>query len=190
MPDPKKAKGKSTTNKPQKQPKASAPVQDDVPLDKNGIPIKPPKEFDPDDPINRGRNTGGGVFSHAMSLARKYAKGGAVVGALVGNTGGRADKLSTSVPPGSHVVPADIVSHFGEGNTLRGLDVMKKMFGVNGTSAKATGGAVPVYLSDGEFVVPPEAVQAYGGHDAIDQFILKSRQDHINTLANLPPPAR
>ena len=182
-------KTKRSANKAQAQPKPKAAAQDDVPLDKNGIPIKPDRIPDPDkDPGNFQK--GGGVFSHAMSLARKYAKGGAVVGALVGNTGGRADKLSTSVPPGSHVVPADVVSHFGEGNTLRGLDVMKKMFGVSGNSARASGGSVPVYLSDGEFVVPPEAVAARGGHDAIDKFILQSRQDHINTLANLPPPAR
>ena len=188
MTGPTKAKAKPTANKAQTQPKPKAAAQDDVPLDKNGIPIKPPKEFDPDDPINRGRKAGGGVFSHAMSLARKYAKGGAVVGALVGNTGGRADKLSTSVPAGSHVIPADVVSHYGEGNTLRGLDVMKKMF--PGGASRSNGGAVPVYLSDGEYVASPEAVAARGGHDAIDKFILQSRQDHINTLANLPPPAR
>ena len=188
MSAPDKAAPKPKPTKAQKQPKPKAAAQDDVPLDKNGIPIKPPKEFDPDDPINRGRKAGGGVFSHAMSLARKYAKGGAVVGALVGNTGGRADKLSTSVPAGSHVIPADVVSHYGEGNTLRGLDVMKKMF--PGGASRSNGGAVPVYLSDGEYVASPEAVAARGGHDAIDRFILQSRQDHINTLANLPPPAR
>ena len=182
MTDPKTAKTTPTSTKAQKQPKAdtTAPPPD---TDLNE------DYFDPNNPrmLNRGKATGGGVFSHAMSLARKYAKGGAVVGALVGNTGGRADKLSTSVPANSHVIPADVVSHYGQGNTLRGMEVMKKMFGADDDGS---GAKVPVYLSDGEYVVSPKGVAARGGHDAIDKFILQSRQDHINTLANLPPPAR
>lgn len=190
----KAAKAKSTANKAQVQPKPKATAQDDVPLDKNGIPIKPPKEFDPDDPINRGRKAGGGVFSHAMSLARKYAKGGAVVGSIVGNTGGRTDALPVNVPAGSFVVPADCVSALGEGNSLSGQKNLERMFGAS--QRRADGGSVPIQISDGEFVVPPETVSKLGngdmtaGHRALDNWVLKVRQDHINTLKSLPPPAR
>jgi hypothetical protein len=136
--------------------------------------------------------TGGGVGSRLLGLARKYASGGAVTGALIGNTGGRADKLKTAVRPGSHIIPADVVSHHGEGNTLAGFEVMQRMFGDDPpeTAQMAAGGEVPVYLSDGEYAVSPEGVERYGGHEKIDQFILASRAQAIETLKRLPPPAK
>jgi hypothetical protein len=160
---------------------------DDGPqMDENGNWVKPAKE--PEDRYA----SGGGVGARLLGLARKYASGGAVTGALVGNTGGRADKLKTAVRPGSHIIPADCVSHHGEGNTLAGFEVMKRIFGDDPpqTADMAAGGAVPVYLSDGEYAVSPEGVERYGGHEKIDQFILASRAQAIETLKRLPPPAR
>lgn len=122
----------------------------------------------------------------------QYANGG-IVGPLVGNTGGRSDKLARSVPAGSHVIPADVVGHLGEGNSLGGLKVLEQKFG---SVSRATGGEVPVMLSDGEFVVSPEAVAREGGgdpargHAAIDRFILGTRRHAIQTLKSLPPPSQ
>jgi hypothetical protein len=170
--------------------KGKAPLRerpDDGPqMDENGNWVKPAKE--PEDRYA----SGGGVGARLLGLARKYASGGAVTGALVGNTGGRADKLKTAVRPGSHIVPADVVSHHGEGNTLAGFEVMKRIFGDDKPepAAMAAGGEVPVYLSDGEYAVSPEGVARYGGHEKIDQFILASRAQAIETLKRLPPPAK
>lgn len=168
-------------------------TNNDVAVDKNGIPVKPPKAFDPDDPINRGYARGG-ITHSAVALARKYARGGVVVGPVIGHTGGRADELPVSVPAGAFVLPADVVSALGTGNTLRGNKALDEMFGVQ--TSRASGGAVPIKISDGEHVISPETVARIGGgdmnagHRALEQFILDTRRKHIETLKSLPGPSR
>jgi len=49
-------------------------------------------------------------------------------GPIVGMSGGRTDDVPMHVPSGSYVIPADIVSHVGEGNSVNGLAVLKAMF--------------------------------------------------------------
>lgn len=164
---------------------------EDVPVDKNGIPIKPPKDIDPNGP---GNFRSGGVAHSALALARRYARGGVVVGPVVGHTGGREDALPVDVPAGSFVVPADVVSALGTGNTLRGNKALDEMFGVQTT--RAAGGAVPIKISDGEHVISPETVTKIGrgdmeaGHRALEQFVLDTRRKHIETLKSLPGPSR
>ena len=51
-----------------------------------------------------------------------------VIGAINTDTPGRADSHPTHVPPGSYVMPADIVSAIGEGNTAAGQQMLAKMF--------------------------------------------------------------
>lgn len=123
-------------------------------------------------------------------------------GPVMGSTAGRADKVPTTVRGGSHVIPADVVSSLGQGNTTAGMGILSKMFkaGPYGMPARpmrrADGGSVPVMVSDGEFVVPPEAVAALGGgdqdagHEVLDAFILNARQTAIETMKRLPPPAK
>lgn len=41
---------------------------------------------------------------------------------------GRTDTINTSVPTGAYVIPADVVSGLGEGNTLAGSAVIDRMF--------------------------------------------------------------
>lgn len=143
-----------------------------------------------------GKYASGGAISRAVSTARSYATGGAVhVGPVVGATGGRADKLPVAVSEGAFVVPADIVSGLGEGNTLAGMDVLKKTFGMPSKSAGG-GSAVPIKISDGEFVLSPDQVAKIGhgdvsrGHQILDEMIRKLRLKHIETLSSLPPPAK
>lgn len=139
------------------------------------------------------------------------ARGGGIgfpaIGALTGSTGGRADRVTATARSGSHVIPSDIVSHMGQGNTNAGLKALEKMFktgpyGMALPRRRAEGGGiapqtsdVPVMLSDGEFVIPPEVVEEIGsgdiatGHDVIDAWIMDERQRAIETLKALPPPA-
>ena len=42
---------------------------------------------------------------------------------------GRTDHLPVHVPSGSYVIPADVVSAHGEGNTVAGFKVMRRIFG-------------------------------------------------------------
>jgi hypothetical protein len=59
-------------------------------------------------------------------------------GPLHSHVPGRTDKINLNVKPGSNVIPADVVSMIGEGNTLAGSAVLKVMFG-----QKALTGSVP-----------------------------------------------
>lgn len=131
----------------------------------------------------------------ALDVARriKRAKGGKVhVGPIVGNTGGRADKVPMNVPANCYIVPADIISGLGEGNTAAGMLVIKKMF----PSHRARGGAVPIMAAHGEAVISPEQLEAkFGGdlqhaHAAMDAWVKHERQKLIKTLARLPGPAK
>ena len=142
------------------------------------------------------------------------------VGAITGPTGGRADARQMQVKAGSYVVPAAVVSHLGEGNTLAGNRVLDAMFktGPYGTPVSkppaarglgipkahlATGGmappepeAVPIYAADGEYVVPPEQVEALGGgdikrgHDILDEFVKQQLSTAAKTIRNLPGPRK
>lgn len=120
------------------------------------------------------------------SMIPQYASGGAPNGDYLHTGGlfkgadpGRADTLKTSVPADSHIIPADIVSSLGKGNTLAGDTVLNSMFhaGSNGREAPPTqpgqipqfrsnggrgGGSVPIMASSGEFNVHPSAVYKKG----------------------------
>lgn len=72
---------------------------------------------------------------YALAIGRNaYAQGGVtepvVTGPLLGTDGGRADTRAVSVPPGSFVIPADIVSGLpsAQGNSLAGHNALAKLF--------------------------------------------------------------
>src|ERR1700748_3520854 len=69
--------------------------------------------------------------SAAMDVARRVrrARGGPVhVGPIIGDTGGRADKVNTNVPNGCYIVPSDVISGLGEGNSLAGMKIIERLF--------------------------------------------------------------
>lgn len=144
------------------------------------------------------RNSGGSVMGSALSVARKYANGGHVhSGPIMGHDGGRADTKPISVPAGAYVLPGDFVSGIqgAGGNTLAGMKIIEQMFGVSEPS-RADGGAVPIRISDGEYVLSPEQVARVGGgnveagHRALNEMVRKVRANHIKTLSSLPGPAQ
>jgi hypothetical protein len=143
-------------------------------------------------------------INSALDIARKIRRrkdGGKVhVGPVVGDTGGRADKVETSVENGSYVIPSETISHLGENNTSAGMKVLERMF-PNSSARKikvkrAKGGAVPVAIADGEFVVSPADAKRIGGgdldhgHKVLDNWVMQMRQDHIKTLQGLDPPVK
>ncbi len=77
-------------------------------------------------------------FALAMGKAparRHFASGGGITdpvmtGPLLGVGGGRTDSKAISVPPGSFVLPADIVSGLpsAQGNSLAGHSALQKLF--------------------------------------------------------------
>lgn len=50
-------------------------------------------------------------------------------GPIHSHVAGRTDHLPIHVPSGSYVLPADVVSSHGEGNTIAGFKVMRRLFG-------------------------------------------------------------
>ena len=60
-------------------------------------------------------------------------------GAIPGAGGGRTDDVPMHVPSGSYVIPADVVSHIGDGNSNNGLSVLKLMFMPHPWGGQGTG---------------------------------------------------
>lgn len=137
------------------------------------------------------------------------------VGPIHSPVAGRTDHLPMQVPSGSYVIPADIISAMGEGNTVAGFKVAKSLFsaGFYGSGSpygatglpygmpsphKAAGGAatVPIVAAGGEFVIKPEDVTAIGhgnlddGHRTLDHFVKQFRKKTVKVLSNLPGPKR
>ena len=106
-------------------------------------------------------------------------------GPILSAVPGRTDAHFTHVPSGSYVIPADIVSGHGQGNTLAGSNSLQKMFKMGpygagmphmggrssmphapksmlasggGKYGNSIGKPVKVKLAGGEIVVPPEHV--------------------------------
>lgn len=117
---------------------------------------------------------------------------------------GRTDEHNITVPPGSYVLTADVVSAIGEGNSVAGAKKLSAMFGPGSRygsrlqiPAFAGGGAVesvPVQVAGGEYIIPPSIVRRIGegdldkGHDVLDKFQLKIRSNNIQRLKSLKPP--
>ena len=127
---------------------SSAPMVNGVPLAdyvaKKGIGSLPkdfgPKEDDQAGPLQPGKsftpenqnNSGVSGKTYAMGGVASLAHGGRY---LNGPTDGMADKLDTTIDGtqaaklshGEFVIPADVVSHLGNGNSTAGADVLYKM---------------------------------------------------------------
>lgn len=81
------------------------------------------------------------AIAAALNVARKRRDGGGSIdtpkikaanlhtGPIHSSVAGRTDHLPIHVPSGSYVLPADIVSAGGEGNTIAGFKVLRRTFG-------------------------------------------------------------
>ena len=124
------------------------------------------------------------------------------VGPIHSPVAGRTDHLPMHVPSGSYVIPADIISAMGEGNTMAGFKIMNSIVEEYGELPKAyaeggfAGDLVPIVAAGGEYVISPESVTAMGdgdmdhGHKELDEFVKKMRAKTIQTLKGLPGPKR
>jgi hypothetical protein len=137
-------------------------------------------------------------------------------GPIHSSVAGRTDHLPIHVPSGSYVIPADIVSGMGEGNTIAGYKHMRRIFGgtpygggsspygqsggpygmADGGSAEGRDTGVPIVAAGGEYVLHPDEVRDAGGgdldtgHKVLDEFVLRMRRELIKTLKHLAPPKK
>lgn len=141
----------------------------------------------------RAERREGGGFPHATKphLFHSNLHGHLHVGPIHSSVHGRTDHLPMHVPSGSYVVPADVVSAHGEGNTMAGFKVMRRLFGgapyggsggpygqgsgpygealQNSRGGRAQDGGdrgVPIVAAGGEYVLSPDQVRSVGNGDA------------------------
>ena len=122
------------------------------------------------------------------------------VGPIHSPVAGRTDHLPMHVPSGAYVIPADIISAMGEGNTMAGFKIMNEIARqYGGIPQKYAGGGAPgekvaIVAAGGEYVIPPEVVAGIGGgdmnvgHRELDDFVKKMRAKTVKTLKALPGP--
>jgi hypothetical protein len=92
----------------------------------------------------------------ALNTARKYAGGGeapffenqafrqsARAGMIHSAIPGRTDKIPMSVNGGSHILPADVVSGIGQGNSTAGAVALNKLFKMGPYGSAIHGSPVP-----------------------------------------------
>jgi len=167
-----------------------------MPLDKSGSKASVSRNIKTE--MNAGKKQSQAV-AIALSVARRAHKadgGGVFSGFIPGTTGGRTDNKPINVESGAYVIPADVLSGLGEGNSHAGAAALHKMFGMDIT--KADGGPVgeptPIVAASGEMVVPPGAVAGVGGgdvergHKVLDALVLHVRKKTIKKLKSLPKP--
>jgi hypothetical protein len=122
------------------------------------------------------------------------------VGSMPAAIPGRTDHLNMHVPAGSYIIPADIVSSLGEGNTESGYDILDSLCHDHRSTAEATShkgeSLAPIVAAGGEYAIPPSVVASLGGgditrgHDLLDNFVVLARKDLIKTLQKLPGPKK
>lgn len=110
---------------------------------------------------------------------------------------GRTDHIPLTVPGGSFVVPADVVSGLGQGNSDAGhLELAKRFNLTPGTNTYSRGGSVKILAAGGEHVIAPHDVRRLGrgnidkGHEKLDKFVVDERKKIINTMKKLPGPTK
>lgn len=137
----------------------------------------------------------------ALEQARRSrAEGGEInakihVGPIHSPVAGRTDHLPINVPSGAYVIPADIISAMGEGNTMAGFRYANKVFGVQQNNPSHE--PVEIVAAGGEYVITPENVSdrigggdIEVGHKELDEFVKAYRAKTIQTLSKLPGPKR
>lgn len=132
-------------------------------------------------------------------------------------TPGRTDSIPATVPTGSYIIPADVVSGLGEGNTLAGAAVIDRMLssmphGIQERrmprgdtipppprASHAAGGATEsadIVVAGGEHLIHPNDVAKIGkgdinaGHEILDKFVKSVRAKTIKQLKSLPGPKK
>lgn len=166
--------------------------------------------------MRRAKKAKGGEISTPWYV-RNEARSMAHTGPIKSIVPGRTDNHPMNVPAGAYVLPADHVSHLGQGNSQAGMATLDNLFKSGpyntslpkmgrgstipkGPKAKfADGGTVedvPIMAAGGEYVLDPEQVMAIGGgdldmgHKILDKWVLDTRKQNIKTLKGLPGPAR
>jgi hypothetical protein len=112
--------------------------------------------------------------------------------------GGLASLAKGGMKDGGFVIPADVVSMAGEGNTDAGYDrIQRKLPGATPIRGKDGGqadtvktsieGKQPARIAHGEMYVPPEAVKKAGGAKKLYAMMDKVRKQATGSTKQIKP---
>lgn len=132
----------------------------------------------------------------ARGGALAFARGGAVIPEI-----DVPEVRGGEIPSGSYILPADIVVAKGDGSSTAGARVLHQEMGAlrimgpgdgRSDSVQTFHGSdgTPIDLSIDEMLVLPPEVEAKGGADKLDRFVLATRAKYIRHLDGLPGPKR
>ena len=116
-------------------------------------------------------------------------------GPIKSHVKGRTDHIAMTVPSGAYVVPADVISGMGQGNSDAGHLALAQRFGLT-PGRYARGGGIKIMAAGGEHVIGPDDVRRIGGgnldrgHEKLDKFVVEERKKLVNTLRKLPGPKK
>lgn len=126
--------------------------------------------------------------------------GAPIAGLLNSDVPGRTDQHPITVASGSYVVPADVVSGLGQGNTMAGAKLLEQIIGAphmaTGGQVGPTGQPIPIVAAGGEYVIPPHRVKAIGGgnltsgHKVLDNMVRQVRTAAAKRMMSLPGPRK
>jgi hypothetical protein len=178
-----------------------------VPLTPPAVQTRPPRHYDPlsSDPATYGLGPAHLFLTAARGGRVPFAFGGAAgeghhrgAGHLIDDPSpGRADLVATTVPANSYIIPADVVSGLGQGNTDAGARRLRRMLAkVPPRSSWSAIRMVPVRLSGGEYQVPPGTVAGLGGGSptrgalVLEELVRAVRDRVSRHMRAAPPPKR
>ena len=122
----------------------------------------------------------------------RAAKPAPHIGPVKSAVGGRTDLHPVDVPSESFVIPSDVVSGLGEGNTDNGQLLLSKMF----SQTSEHGPTTPIMIAGGEHVIGPTAIKRIGNGDLkrgmgiLREFVLHARKQIIKETSKLAGPHR
>lgn len=130
------------------------------------------------------------IVSPAMNRPAMYADGGGITqsGLIGGMTPGRADMVQASLEPNGYIIPADVVSAMGDGNTQAGALQLASMFGGSPEQASMADGGILAKVAHGEYYLTPDDAEAAGGSKNLNRFVKRTRSDYAKKLNRLPGP--
>jgi hypothetical protein len=147
----------------------------------------------------RGGDGGGGVDHTSPGPGSNYGGEGEAAGGLISLAdGGLMGLAKGGMRSGGFVVPADVVSMVGEGNTDAGYSRIKSMVpsavaikGKDGGQADTVKthieGKQPARVAHGEMYIPPETVKRMGGAKKLYAMMDRVRQQATGSKRQIKP---